>query len=128
MAQSPQHPDQSRAPYAALPAHNRGDGDHVIRVGGMAHAQEKSQRDNREQSDHLVTPIAASAAPYTGRSAARGILTAVLRPCETKSGEWISNVLLGRANRTEQCREPQYYGKRGLQRGRADGVLCRLYP
>jgi len=91
MAQSPQHPDQSRAPYAALPAHNRGDGDHVVRVGGMAHAQEKSQRDNREQSDHLVTRIAASAARYTGRSAAGAILTAVLLPGETKRGEWISN-------------------------------------
>jgi len=48
MPQSPQHSDQSRVTYAALAANNRGDGDHVVRVGGMPHPQEKSERDNRE--------------------------------------------------------------------------------
>ena len=53
MAQSPEHADQSSLTYAALPAHDGGDGDHVVRVGGVAHAKEKSQRDDGEQSDHL---------------------------------------------------------------------------
>ena len=81
MAQSPQHSDQSGLTDAALAAHDGGDGDHVVRIGGVAHAQKKSQRDDGEQSDHLrvqLVQIDARPARYTSQSAERGILTALL--------------------------------------------------
>ena len=118
MTQSPQHSDQSRVTYAALPAHNRGDGDHVVRIGGMPHPQEKSQRDNGEQSDHLLSQIAASAARYTHQSATGGILTPPLPARETKRGESTSNFLPGRASQQSSVKGPntmekEAYGRPG---------------
>jgi hypothetical protein len=65
----------------------------------MPHSQEKSQRDNREQSDHFLNQNAAIAARHTYQSAARGILTPPLPSGETKRGESTSNFLLERASR-----------------------------
>ena len=47
-------PDQSRMADASLAAHDRRDGDDVVRIGRVAHAEKKSERDDGEQSDHII--------------------------------------------------------------------------
>jgi hypothetical protein len=53
VADSPQDSDRSGVAHAALAAHNGGDGDDVIRIGCVAHAEEKTQGDYGEESDHF---------------------------------------------------------------------------
>ena len=48
---APQAPDQSGAPGAPLPAHDRGDGDHVVGVRRMSHAEEEAQHDHGQAAD-----------------------------------------------------------------------------
>jgi hypothetical protein len=39
---------------AALAADDGGDGDDVVGIGGVTHAEKKTERDNGEERDHLA--------------------------------------------------------------------------
>jgi hypothetical protein len=43
MPKTPYRADSRGGPQPPFPAHDGGDGDDVIRIGGMPHAQEESQ-------------------------------------------------------------------------------------
>ena len=45
-----------------MPGHDRGDGNHVIGIGSVAHPQEKLRRDDGEQAKHGFSPL-----PYPAR-------------------------------------------------------------
>ncbi len=49
MAQPPYRPNHRRTPQITLAAHDGGDGDDVVRVGGVPDAEEKPQKDQRHQ-------------------------------------------------------------------------------
>src|SRR5581483_6335935 len=50
VADAPQHADDASLPDATLPAHNRRNGNYVVRVRSMAHAEQKPQTDHRQQA------------------------------------------------------------------------------
>lgn len=50
VADAPEDSDQACVPDALLPADDGGDGDNVIWIGGVAHPQDKTQRDDGQQS------------------------------------------------------------------------------
>ena len=52
VAQSPESPNQCGPRYIALLAHDGADGDDMIGIGGVAHAEKESQRDDGEKADH----------------------------------------------------------------------------
>src|SRR5439155_11690793 len=49
---APQGADEGGAPDLALAAHDRGDGDHVVGIGGVPHPEEEAQEDHREERGH----------------------------------------------------------------------------
>ena len=52
MTESPEGTDQCRVLHALLPAYDGGNGNNVIRVGGVPHSKKKAQDDNREERNH----------------------------------------------------------------------------
>jgi glycine C-acetyltransferase len=54
VANPPQHANHARLPDAPLPADDRGNGNHMVGVRGMAHAEDKSQTDNCQQIHHAA--------------------------------------------------------------------------
>src|SRR5580704_13231231 len=147
MSEAPQHADQSSVSYAALPAHDGGDGDHVVGVGGVTHTEKKSQGDDGEQSDHLQLRLPRSLGvthselqkPKCFAIGNRrghlcrvinitmwpsGILTALLLRSEMNRGSWYFDERKGARNGGEVTKIVE---KKGFLRGRAHGVLCRLY-
>jgi hypothetical protein len=48
VAESPEYADEASLGDSALPRNDGGNGDHVIRIGGMTHAQKKRQNQNGE--------------------------------------------------------------------------------
>src|SRR5271154_3259953 len=54
MTQAPEDSNQGGVANAALAADDGGDGDYVVRVGGVPHAEEKTESDDREESDHFA--------------------------------------------------------------------------
>jgi hypothetical protein len=57
VAATPENADESGFGNGALAADDGGDGDHVIGVGGMAHAQEKADGQNGESAGQDGIPI-----------------------------------------------------------------------
>jgi hypothetical protein len=48
VADSPEHPSQRGISNLSLPANNRGHGDYMIRIGGVAHAEKETESEDRE--------------------------------------------------------------------------------
>jgi len=53
VTEPPERTDQSALTNAALAADDRRDGDDVVRIGSVAHAEEEAESNNGEESDHL---------------------------------------------------------------------------
>ena len=49
---SPERADQAGLCNGAFAADDRGNGDHVVRIGGMAHAEKKADSQNGEEAGH----------------------------------------------------------------------------
>ena len=60
MPDAPGAADQRRAAQRALTADDRGDGDHVVGIGGVAHAEEEAQEEERRQIGDRVRHLASS--------------------------------------------------------------------
>lgn len=54
VAESPKNPDEGRVADAPLAADDGGDGDDVVGIGSVAHAQEETENHDRDESDHFV--------------------------------------------------------------------------
>jgi hypothetical protein len=54
VADPPQRANQGSVLDCTVARDDRGDGDDVVRVGGVAHPEEKTQRDDGEQANHCV--------------------------------------------------------------------------
>lgn len=54
VAKSPKHAEQSRAAHLAFATHDRGNGNDVIRIRGVPHAQKKAKEHERNKSDHRL--------------------------------------------------------------------------
>ena len=54
VAEAPERANHGRPHAVALVADDGGDGDHVIGIGGVAHPEKKSHRENGEKPDHVV--------------------------------------------------------------------------
>jgi hypothetical protein len=52
MADAPNNAGKRSLQQVALSAYDRSHGDHVVGIGGMAHAEKKAHRDNRKKTDH----------------------------------------------------------------------------
>ena len=52
VANAPENPGESGFQQVALATHDGGHGNHVIRIGGMAHTEEKADRDYGKKTDH----------------------------------------------------------------------------
>jgi len=52
MTYPPKSSDYCRVANLSMARNNRGDSDHVVRVGGVPHAEKKTERDDGEQADH----------------------------------------------------------------------------
>ena len=48
MAETPKHADQRRMPHGLAASDDGSDGDNVIGIGGVAHAQEEANQDERQ--------------------------------------------------------------------------------
>ena len=68
MTYAPERADQRGARDVALAADDGRDGDHVIRIGGMAHAQKKTQRDDGKKADHGTNSIVSHTRNYAALS------------------------------------------------------------
>ena len=79
VANAPKCSNQGRPHAIALITDDGRDRNDVVGVGGMAHPQKKSHRENREKTDHVVTWIGAP----TGRNSIR-------RVCDKSKYSYIS--------------------------------------
>jgi hypothetical protein len=52
MADAPNNAGKRSLQQFALSAYDRSHGDHVVGIGGMAHAEKEAHRDNRKKADH----------------------------------------------------------------------------
>src|SRR5882724_933969 len=57
MPHAPESAGQSSARKLSLARNNRGDGKYVVGICGMAHAQKKTDGDNRKKAGHFLTFI-----------------------------------------------------------------------
>ena len=54
VAESPENADEGGVADAALAADDGGDGDDVVGIGGVTHAEEETENDDRDESDHFL--------------------------------------------------------------------------
>src|SRR5579864_1743869 len=54
MPDTPENSGPGSAANLVLPADNRGYSDHVVRIGGVAHPEKKTDGDDGEKTDHCV--------------------------------------------------------------------------
>jgi len=56
VTESPENADERGAANAAFAADDSGDGNDVIGVGGVTHAEKKSESDDGEERNHKIQP------------------------------------------------------------------------
>src|SRR4029077_5930899 len=57
MADAPERANRRGVAHFLVARDNRRDGDHMIRISGMAHAEKEAERDDGEQADHFSFDI-----------------------------------------------------------------------